>query len=296
MVLAGRLSPAAMFPAGRPELRTRYLDLASGLRVRAVECGDSDAPLVLLVPGWGCSAYVFRENLVPLAEAGYHVVAVDLKGHGLSDKPITAGEYRLESMRLHLTQILDALGEPAIVCGLSMGAALSAHVADSSPERVRGLVMVSPVGFSGVRGLTAVRVATASPITPLLPRIADRKVIELLLNLVNGKLRPITPRDVDEYWAPTQFPEFTLAMRHLLHKFTWRAPFPKLTVPTLLMSGTRDRFVSRDALESCCKTLPGMRHIEVENAGHVVYDEAPAIVNKALLDFFGDQVNYRSDV
>ena len=129
-------------------------------------------------------------------------------------------------MRLHLTQILDALGEPAIVCGLSMGAALSAHVADSSPERVRGLVMVSPVGFSGVRGLTAVRVATASPVTPLLPRIADRRVIELLLNLVNGKLRPITPRDVDEYWAPTQFPEFTLAMRHLLHKFTWRAPFP----------------------------------------------------------------------
>lgn len=287
MVLAGRLSPAAMFPAGTPELRTRYLDLASGLRVRAVERGDSDAPLVLLVPGWGCSTYVFRENFVPLAEAGYHVVAVDLKGHGLSDKPVAAGEYRLESMRLHLTQILDALGEPAIVCGLSMGAALSAHVADSSPERVRGLVMVSPVGFSGVRGLTAVRVATASPIIPLLPRIADRKVIELLLNLVNGKLRSITRRDVDEFWAPTQFPEFTLAMRQLLHKFTWRAPFPALTVPTLLMSGTRDRFVSRESLENCCRTLPGMRHIEINNAGHVVYDEAAPIVNQALLEFFG---------
>jgi pimeloyl-ACP methyl ester carboxylesterase len=287
MVLAGRLPPAAMFPAGRPELRARYLDLASGLRVHAVESGDIAAPLVLLVPGWGCSTYVFRENLVPLARAGYHVVAVDLKGHGLSDKPTAAGEYRLEPMRLHLTQILEALGASAIVCGLSMGAALSAHVADSSPDRVRGLVMVSPVGFSGVRGLTAVRVATASAITPLLPRIADRKVIELLLNLVNGKLRQITPRDVDEFWAPTQFPEFTLAMRHLLHKFTWRAPFPALTVPALLISGTRDRFVSREALASCCMTLPGMRHIEVEGAGHVVYDEAAATVNRELLDFFG---------
>jgi pimeloyl-ACP methyl ester carboxylesterase len=286
MVLSGRLPPAAMFPAGRPELRIRYLDLASGLRVRTVETGDISAPLVLLVPGWGCSTYVFRENLVPLAGAGYHVVAVDLKGHGLSDKPTAAGEYRLESMRLHLTQIIEALGEPAIICGLSMGAALSAHVADSSPERVRGLVMVSPVGFSGVRGLTAVRVATASPITPLLPKIADRKVIELLLNLVNGKLRSITPRDVDEFWAPTQFLEFTLAMRHLLHKFTWRAPFPALTVPALLISGTRDRFVSREALASCCMTLPGMRHIEVEDAGHVVYDEAAPIINRELLEFF----------
>jgi pimeloyl-ACP methyl ester carboxylesterase len=286
MVLAGRLSPAAMFPAGRPELRTLYLDLASGLRVRAVEAGNSDVPLVLMVPGWGCSAYVFRENLAPLAKAGYHVVAVDLKGHGLSDKPVAAGEYRLESMRLHLTQILEALGTPAIVCGLSMGAALSAHVAYSSPNLVRGVVMVSPVGFSGVPGLAAVRVATASPVTPLLPRIADRKVIALLLNMVNGKLRRITPRDVDEYWAPTQFPEFTLAMRHLLHKFTWRAPFPRLTVPVLLMSGTRDRLVSRESLESCCLTMPDMRHIEVKNAGHVVYDEAAPIVNKSLIEFF----------
>ena len=287
MVLAGRLPPAAMFPAGRPELRTRFVDLASGLRVRAVECGDSDAPLVVLIPGWGCSSYVFRENLVPLAAAGYHTVAVDLKGHGLSDKPITAGEYRLEPMRLHLTQILEALGAPAIVCGLSMGAALAAHVAASSPDRLRGLVMVSPVGFAGVRGLTAARVVTPSPVTPLLPRIADRRVIELVLNLVNGKLRPITSRDVDEFWAPTQFPEFTLAMRHLLHKFTWRAPFPALTVPTLLISGTRDRFVSRDALADCCRTMPGMRHIEIENAGHIVYDEAAPTVNKALLEFFG---------
>ena len=286
MVLAGRLPPAAMFPAGRPELRTRYLDLASGLRVRTVESGDISAPLVLLVPGWGCSTYVFRENLVPLGGAGYHVVAVDLKGHGLSDKPTAAGEYRLEPMCLHLTQILEALGRPAIVCGLSMGAALSAHVADLSPERVRGLVMVSPVGFSGVRGLTAVRVATASPITPLLPKIADRKVIELLLNLVNGKLRSITPRDVDEFWPPTQYPEFALAMRHLLHKFTWRAPFPALTVPALLISGKRDRFVSREALASCCMTLPGMRHIEIENAGHVVFDEAARIINEHLLEFF----------
>jgi pimeloyl-ACP methyl ester carboxylesterase len=290
MVLAGRLPPAAMFPAGRSELRTRYLDLASGLRVRAVESGDSSAPLVLFVPGWGCSTYVFRENLVPIARAGYHVVAVDLKGHGLSDKPTTIGEYRLQPMRLHLTQILETLGEPAIVCGLSMGAALSAHVAASSPEFVRGLVMVSPVGFSGVPGLAAARVATASPLTPLLPRIADRKVVELMLNLVNGKLRSITSRDVDEYWAPTQFPEFTLAMRHLLHKFTWRATFPALMVPALLISGTRDRFVSREALKSCCMTLPGMRHIEIENAGHVVVDEAPLKVNRELLDFFGKLV------
>jgi|SRR6266542_2047448 len=287
MVLAGRLPPAAMFPAGRPELRAIYLQLASGLRVRAVECGKSDAPVVLLVPGWACPAYVFRENLVPIANAGYRVIAVELKGHGLSDKPLSPAEYRLGEMRVHVTQILDALeASSAIVCGLSMGAALGAHVAVSSPERVRALVMVSPVGFLGVPGLRLARVATGRLATPLFPRLAGRWLIETLLAIVNGKLRQITDSDVDEYWAPTQFPEFILAMRHLLHEFNWDAPFTPMNVPTLLVTGSRDRFVSRAAVESYRRIMPAIRHIEVRNAGHVVYDEAAPIVNDAMLEFF----------
>src|SRR5216683_4253132 len=128
-IRSNRLDPFSMFPAGRPELRARYLDLPSGLRIRVVESGENDAPLVVMVPGWGCSAYVFRENLVPLAHAGYHCIATELKGHGLSDKPLDPREYRLEPMRRNLTEILESLGAPAFVCGLSMGAAIGAEVA-----------------------------------------------------------------------------------------------------------------------------------------------------------------------
>lgn len=221
LIRSDRLGPFSMFPAQRPELRTRFLDLSSGIRIRLVESGESGAPLVVMVPGWGCSAYVFRENLVPLAHAGYHCIVAELKGHGLSDKPVDPREYRLEQMRQHLTEILESLGAPAFVCGLSMGAALGAHVAASSPQLVRGLVMVSPIGFSGVRGLTIVRMATPYSISPLLPRLTGRWLIEGILHTVNGRLRVINNHDVDEYWAPSQFPEFPIAMRHLLHEFTW---------------------------------------------------------------------------
>src|SRR5512132_845901 len=95
-LLPGRLSPAEMFPARRPDLRTRYLDLASGVRVRAVECGKESDPTIVLVPGWGCSVYIFRENFEALAGAGFRPIAVDLKGHGLSDKPENRAEYSLE--------------------------------------------------------------------------------------------------------------------------------------------------------------------------------------------------------
>lgn len=286
MVLAGRLPPAAMFPAGRPELRTKYLDLASGMRVRAVECGEHGAPMIVLLHGWGCSVYVFRENLAPLAAAGFHAIAIDLKGHGLSDKPTSAGEYRLDSMRLHVIEILDALGaHDVVLAGLSMGAALAAHVAAAHPGRVRGVVLGSPVGFEGIPGLWAIRGVTPLPIAPLLPRIATRAVIATILRFVTGKLRRITRRDVDEYWAPTQFPEFTVAMRRLLHEFTWNAPVAASGVPGLLISGTRDPLLSRSRARSFARGTPGLRHIEIRGAGHVVYDEAPLAVNEAMIEF-----------
>jgi pimeloyl-ACP methyl ester carboxylesterase len=238
-----------------------------------------------MVPGWGCPAYVFRENLVPLAHVGYHCIAVELKGHGLSDKPLDPREYRLDSMRQHLTEILESLSSPAFVCGLSMGAGLGAQVAVASPHLVRGVVMVSPVGFSGVRGLTLAKLGTPSVITPFLPRITGRWLIEAILHMVNGRLRAITDRDIEEYWAPSQFPEFPIAMRHLLHEFTWDAPFIPPPVPCLFMSGTQDRILTRATLDALSQRMPQMTHIEVKDAGHVIYDEAAPIVNEAILSF-----------
>ena len=286
MALPGRLPPAMMFPAGRPELRTRSLDLDSGIRVRAVECGQPGAPMIVLIPGWGCSVYVFRDNLAPLAAAGFHVVAVDLKGHGLSDKPISRGEYGLESMRIHVREILDALdADNFVLVGLSMGAALAAQIAAVAQGHVRGVVLGSPVGFSGIPALWAVRGVTASPVVPLLPRIATRQVIKSILEVVNGKLRKISAHDVDEYWAPTQFPEFTIAMRQLLHEFTWDAGVPAIGVPALLISGSQDRLLPRALARRYAHKIHGVRHVEVSGAGHVVYDEAPLAVNEAMIAF-----------
>lgn len=233
---------------------------------------------------------MFRENLVPFARAGFHAVAVDLKGHGLSDKPTAPEEYRLDSMRSHVEEIIDAVGGKAFVCGLSMGAALGAHVASSSPEKVRALVMVSPVGFAGVRGLTPIRIATPSFITPALPKVTGRWTIRFLLGIVNGRLREITDRDIDEYWAPMQFPEFTIATRHLLHEFTWHAPFKPPEAPCLIVTGGRDRLVSRNSIETYFATIPSTKHMDIKDAGHVIYDEAAPVVNDAIVEFLESNV------
>src|SRR5688500_20195591 len=119
-----------MFPAGEAGLRHTIIRLASGLRVRVVESGPESGPPVILVPGWGCGAWMFHETLPGLGAAGLHAIAVELQGHGSSDKPIAPDEYTGQSMRDNRLEIVDALavGEAGPV-GHSMCASFAAHAA-----------------------------------------------------------------------------------------------------------------------------------------------------------------------
>lgn len=287
MILPGRLSAEEVFPAGYANLRAYFIELASGLRVRVVEAGNVASPPVVCLPGFGCSTYIFRHTLVPLASAGYRAIAVDLKGHGLSDKPADASGYTLEAMRAHVIEILDALGLQSVrLIGLSMGAALAAHVAAAIPERVPNVVLVSTVGFDGVPGLSVVQAFTPEAVTKLAPRIANRSLVRLMLRGVYGKLRDFSERDVEEYWAPTQFPEFVTAMRHLLHEFDWKATFPALPMRWMAIAGTMDYLARRGTVEEAARTRPEGELLVVEGAGHVVLDESPDFVNASIIRFF----------
>lgn len=271
-----------VYPAGVEGVNSRLIQLASGLRVRVVESGAEDAPPIVLVPGWGCSAWIFHDNLKPLAASGFHAIAVELKGHGLSDKPVGPGEYTVASMRSHLIDILDALDlEETAIIGHSMGAAIAAHAAAFAPSRVSSLAMAAPVGFAGVKGMGLFRAITPAFMMSILPLLATRGLIRMMLKVVYGSLRGPSARDVEEFHAQTKFPEFTTALRQLLHEFDWHAPFPRLATPTFAIAGSEDILCSTEDLSRYSRQT-----LVVEQAGHVLFDEAPAILNKELVSFF----------
>lgn len=81
-----------------------------------------------------------------LAGEGFHVVAVDLLGHGRSDRPVDPKEYSMTAFGEQVVALLDHLGAAqAVVGGTSLGANVSLEVADAAPERVRGLILEMPV-------------------------------------------------------------------------------------------------------------------------------------------------------
>jgi pimeloyl-ACP methyl ester carboxylesterase len=81
-----------------------------------------------------------------LAAQGNRVVLLDLLGHGRSDRPTHAAEYRIDTYADQVFGLLDHLGiEDAVLGGLSLGANVSLFAASARPERVRGLVLEMPV-------------------------------------------------------------------------------------------------------------------------------------------------------
>ena len=282
------LSPGEMFPAGDPAYRVTFPQLRSGIRIRAVERGDSASPPVVLIPGWGCSVYTFNRNMPALADAGFRAIAVDLKGHGLSDKPLASDEYTIESLVEHLRDILDALelDRPALV-GHSLGGSLIYHFASRYPERARCLGMLSPVGLKGVPLMRLYRFLTPAALTPLIRMIKPRVVVTLALMRVYGKRAHFTQRDVEEYLAPSQFPNFALAMRELLHSYDWNAAegrqLARVDLPAAGAWGSLDHMMPDDGMGIYVSLVPQVVLRAISDAGHIITEETPDEVNELLI-------------
>ena len=286
--LPGRLAPGEMYPARDPRVRASVRTLRSGLQVRVIEAGPEDGPPVLFLHGWGASAFTWRRNVPVVADAGYRVAAVDLKGHGLSSKPLGAGEYTLEALLDHVTDVMHALGfdRPAVVAQ-SMAGAIALELALSAVSRVSRLALLAPVGLRRMSMIPLARALTPRHLDEYAPLLVARWGFAVGLRLIYGNPRLVTERDVDEYWAPTQFPEYARVLRALVHEFRWPpiedTRLASLRVPTLVVLGARDRVVWR--ADVVAKRLPGARLEVVRGAGHAVNEERAELVNARLVEF-----------
>jgi pimeloyl-ACP methyl ester carboxylesterase len=117
----------------------------NGRRLGYETYGEGNRVLVLL-HGLLMDARLNRGLARTVAHGGHRVVLLDLLGHGASDKPVHAAEYRLDVYTEQVVALLDHLRvERAVVGGLSLGANVALHVAARHPGRVQGLILEMPV-------------------------------------------------------------------------------------------------------------------------------------------------------
>jgi pimeloyl-ACP methyl ester carboxylesterase len=143
---------AAVLPAG---IRSRFVDGINGLRVHILEAGfdQPGRPLVVMLHGFPEIAYSWRKVMPAVAEAGYHVVAPDLRGYGRTTGWSADFDGDLRPFRI-LNCVRDVLGlvaalgyrSAAAVVGHDFGASIAAWCPLVRPDVFRSLALMSPFG------------------------------------------------------------------------------------------------------------------------------------------------------
>ena len=274
-----------------PDTRVRRIRWSHG-ETQVLELGDG--PPLLLVHGGGDAAFEWVPILATLAKT-HRVLAVDRPGHGLAD----AFSYRDVDLQAHvrsfLADILDTLElESTDVLANSIGGYWAAVFALAEPQRVRRLVIAGvPPGVVRDAPLP-LRVMGVPVVGPLVARLVmgrpsregSRKFWGQMLVVDPGQL-PDELLDVDAAHMRRNAPDIRELLylligprgirRHLVLGDRWNA----LEVPTLLLVGERDAFVTSHmtrAWESVAAASPSIDVLHVPGAGHLPWIDEPEIV------------------
>jgi pimeloyl-ACP methyl ester carboxylesterase len=285
------------------ELKPRHRTIATnGIRLHAVEAGPEGGPLLLLLHGFPEFWYGWRQQIEPLAAAGFHVVAPDQRGYNLSDKPRRVSAYNLDTLALDVVGLIDALGaEKAFVAAHDWGGVSAWWLGVKHPQRLERLALLNaPHPLVMRRALVDSREQRRKSAyifyfqLPWLPeRTFCRDGFAYAAKALQSTSRPgaFSEADVALYREAWSQPG---AVRSMLHWYraALRAPprrpaSPRVTVPTLILWGARDRFLGSELAEASRALCDDGRLEFFAGATHWIQHEEAERVTSRLVAFFG---------
>jgi pimeloyl-ACP methyl ester carboxylesterase len=267
------MSTADVTDAGR--VRTV---LAGGHTLSYTEAGPPDGEVVVLLHGLASDSQTWDRAIGPLAAHGLRVLAVDLLGHGASDKP--AGGYLLDDFADSLAAFLDAIAVPAAtLCGHSLGGAIAVHFGVLHPDRLRRLVLVSAGGLGRevhpvlrAASLRAAPAVLGLALRPGLRRWYARPGLHRLLrltpdNVTNLRRAGRALGSVDGRAA------FFASLRGVIEPGGQRGSFIEMRalaqhVPTMLVWNEGDPVIPVAHAHAAHDHLPGSRLVVFPGGGH----------------------------
>ena len=248
-------------------------------------------PTILMLHGGGQNRFSWKNTGQILADSGFHVVALDSRGHGDSDRSPTAN-YAVETLCGDALQVIYQIGRPVVLVGASMGGLtgmLTAH--EAGAELVTKLVLVDVVpryektGSSRVRDFMMTNVkgfdsleAAADAVAAYLPhRTRPRSPEGLRKNL----------RLVDGRWYWHWDPAFMTAPGDdpFARTEQLEQAVMNLQIPILLIRGKLSDVVSSEGVQDFLKKVPHAQFVELSEAGHTAAGDDNDAFTGAVVQF-----------
>ncbi|MET0705071.1 MAG: alpha/beta hydrolase [Mycobacterium sp.] len=248
-------------------------------------------PTILMLHGGGQNRFSWKKTGQVLAEQGFHVIAVDTRGHGDSDRAPGA-DYALESLSGDVLSIIDAVDRPVVIIGASMGGLTGILVASlAGPQKVTKLVLVDVVPrfekagsarirdfmFNHVHGFDSLEEA-ADAVAAYLPYRAKPRSPE-------GLKKNLRLRDGRWYWHWD--PAFLTKPDDDPFERTDKleAAAIGLQIPILLIRGKLSDVVSTEGVNDFLAKVPGAEFIELSGAGHTAAGDDNDAFSEAVVPF-----------
>ncbi len=253
---------------------------ADGLNWHVEEMGRGRT--ILLVHGTAASVHSWRD-VMPLLADQYHLVALDLPGHG---KTIAQGSkhFSLERMAIGVSAVMEAMQlSPNIVVGHSAGAAILAVAC--ARQLIAPQTYISFNGafypFGGIAGSLFSPIAKLVAFNPLLPRIvsgfATRPKVEKLFQDTGSTL---SPQGIDFYLELFKQPQHVAAALGMMASWDLRGMddnFTRLTQQCVFVAGDRDKAVPPETADRAASRCRTVQSVHINNLGHMLHEEKPSL-------------------
>jgi len=280
------------------ELGTHRHLVVNGVRLHFVDAGTG--PLVVLLHGFPEFWYSWRRQLPVLAKAGFHAVALDLRGYNESARPPNVRDYRIRCLVDDVAGLIAALGEKrAVVVGHDWGGVIAWKLAMRRPDLLERLVILNsphPVAFARALRNPAQWLRSSYMLFFQIPWLPECLLSAGDFTLLARTLRsePVngdafTAEDVVLYKrALGKRGALTAALNYyralLRYPSELRRDNRPIATPTLLIWGEGDRYLGVGMTEGLGKWVPNLRVAKIPDASHWVQNDAPERVNTLLLD------------
>ena len=269
---------------------------SGGVRLRADAFGDPADPPVLLLHGGGQTRFAWGSTPQALADRGWRVYRVDMRGHGESEWP-DDGDYSLWAFAADTRAIAASMPSLPVLVGASLGGLSSLVAVGESDEPVaRGIVLVDVAptmeeqgkerigefmranAFTGFASLDEVADAIAV-YNPHRPRPTDLSGLQK-----NVRLK----EDGRWYWHwdprfMSQSPDETRSSFASTDRLKDAAR--SLTIPTLLVRGRVSDLLSEEGAQELLELVPHAEYANVAGAGHMVAGDRNDLFNDAIVGF-----------
>ncbi|HYQ15893.1 MAG TPA: alpha/beta hydrolase [Polyangiaceae bacterium] len=264
--------------------------------------GGVNTPTAVLCDGLVCDGYIYRYLWDDLAEL-LPVAHFHYRGHGRSGLPVDRDRVDVAAHASDMNAVREHLGDPPVVLvGHSLGTQVCLEAYRARPERVRALVLLcGSFGrithtFKGSDVLSTVLpdVQDFAARHPRLLRALWARVpvrVALKLGVMTGDIDPnkVRVEDVEPYFRHALHVDFNLFVRMLREAGEHSAEdlLPHISVPTLVVAGSKDTFTPPEVSVAMAESIPGARLVLVPGGSHILPLEERGQLLEVLRAFLG---------